>query len=84
MLSKTAMQSQFGTRLRQWRQAKSRKISEVAGEMGVHTSSWGHWETGRSIPSGENMLLLAKYTGVPLQHFICPNSERCPFAQSTH
>ena len=82
-LEKGEVLSRFGSRLKQWRESKGKKISDVAGEFGVAPSSWGHWETGHCLPSGENLLLLAEYTGVPLQHFICPNSERCPFMQGT-
>lgn len=73
----------FGCRLRQWRESKTKKIAEAAGEMGVATASWGHWETGRSMPSITNLLLLAQYTGIPIQHFLCPNTESCPFAPNT-
>jgi transcriptional regulator with XRE-family HTH domain len=74
--------SQFGLRLREWRESNGLKISAVAAELGVATSSWGHWETGHSLPSGANLILLTIYTGIPLQHFVCPNSHRCPFAKS--
>jgi len=72
----------FSFRLKQWREAKGRKLSDVACEFGVATSSWGHWEEGLCLPSGENLLLLVEFTGIPIQHFVCPNTERCPFAQS--
>ncbi|MFA7345336.1 MAG: helix-turn-helix transcriptional regulator [Terrimicrobiaceae bacterium] len=80
MLKKAEMLSLCGGKLRQWRKSKAKKITEAAGEMGVATASWGHWETGHCLPSVANLLLLAQYTGIPLQHFLCPNSDRCPFA----
>ena len=79
VVKKARILSRFCFQLREWRESKAKKIAEVAGEMGVATASWGHWETGRCLPSVANLLLLAQYTGIPPQHFFCPNSERCPF-----
>ena len=55
------------------------KIAEAAAAFGVAVSTWGHWETGRSLPSGDNLLLLSEFVGIPLQHFVCPYAERCAF-----
>jgi len=69
----------FSGNLRKWRAARGRKIADVASEFGVATSTWGHWENGGCLPTGENLCLLAEFTRIPIQHLICPNSRRCPF-----
>ena len=80
-LGKEKILGRFAAGLQRWREARKRKISDVATEFGVAASTWGHWETGHRFPSGENLALITEYTGIPLQHFICPNSDRCPFAK---
>jgi len=71
--------ARFSEGLQGWRQRSGKTISEAAGEFGVAVSTWGHWETGHSFPSVENLLLLAQYIGVPAQTFLCPNSDKCAF-----
>ncbi len=78
---KSAILLRFGSRLKEWRESQHRKMSDVAAEFGVATSSWGHWEEAVCLPSGENLLLLVEFTKIPLQHFVCPNSDHCPFAR---
>jgi transcriptional regulator with XRE-family HTH domain len=39
--------------------------SEVAAKCGVEQQTYSHWETGRTRPSIEKMLLLEKVLGVP-------------------
>jgi transcriptional regulator with XRE-family HTH domain len=59
------------------------KMEAVAAELGVATSTWGHWEEGRRFPTLENLALLARYTGIPIQHFLCPHKSRCPFSKAS-
>jgi len=69
----------FSVLLKHWRISQSVKISEAAAQLGVSASTWGHWETGTRFPSCENLIHLANLTGIPPQHFFCPNADRCPF-----
>ncbi len=69
----------FGAILREWRAERGTKMSVAASELGVSTATWGHWEEDRRFPNLDNLLLLSKYTGIPVQHFLCPNRSRCPF-----
>jgi transcriptional regulator with XRE-family HTH domain len=68
----------LGVRLKHWRQRQSRKISEVAAQLGVSTGTWGHWETGERLPSGELLLALETLTGMPLHVLFCPHLDACP------
>jgi len=72
----------IAARLKHWRESQEKTISNVAGEIGVAVSTWGHWETGHSFPSGDNLLLLAAYTRIPIQHLLCPNADKCPFPRT--
>lgn len=69
----------FRETLAEWRHARQLKIATAARMLGVGTATWGHWEEGRRFPSIDNMILLARFTGIPLRHFLCPNRKRCPF-----
>jgi transcriptional regulator with XRE-family HTH domain len=60
---------------------KNRKISEVAGLLGVSTGTWGHWETGERLPSGDFLLAIEDLTGLPLYVLFCPHLETCPQAK---
>jgi transcriptional regulator with XRE-family HTH domain len=74
--------SQFSAlpaRLKHWREDKGIKVSAAARELGVASSTWTHWETGRRFPSASLLLGLIEYTGVPLVELICENSAKCPF-----
>ncbi len=70
---------EFAALLRKWREMNEIKISVAASELGVSTATWGHWEEARRFPNLDNLLLLSKYTEIPVQHFLCPNRSRCPF-----
>jgi transcriptional regulator with XRE-family HTH domain len=60
----------------------NRKISDVASLLGVSTSTWGHWETGERLPSGELLLAIENLTGIPLHVLFCPHLETCPRARN--
>jgi transcriptional regulator with XRE-family HTH domain len=68
----------LGMRLKHWRSLESRKISEVAAMLGVSTSTWGHWETGERLPSGDLLLAIEDLTGIPLYVLFCPHLDTCP------
>jgi len=69
----------LGRSLREWRVAQGLKLADCAAQLGVAVSTWSHWENARGLPSGENLLLLTRLTGIELQHLLCPNASRCPF-----
>lgn len=71
--------SALPARLKQWREDKGIKVSAAARELGVATSTWTHWETGRRFPSAALLLALIRYTGVPLVELVCANFANCPF-----
>ncbi|MCX6874768.1 MAG: helix-turn-helix transcriptional regulator [Verrucomicrobia bacterium] len=70
----------LGRRLKDWRLKGNRKISEVAHGLGVSTATWGHWETGEHLPSGELLLAIENLTCMPLQMLFCPHLDTCPQA----
>jgi transcriptional regulator with XRE-family HTH domain len=70
----------LGMRLKHWRRRENRKISEVAAMLGVSTGTWGHWETGERLPSGDLLLAIENLTGIPLYVLFCPHLETCPQA----
>lgn len=81
-LSKGKVMERFAARLRHWRESQGKTISNVSGEIGVAVSTWGHWETGYSFPSVDNLLLVADYTRIPVHHLLCPNAHKCPFPRT--
>lgn len=68
----------LGTRLKHWRLREKRKLAEVAALLGVFTATWGHWETGRHLPSGDLLLAIERLTGIPLHVLFCPHLDTCP------
>ena len=68
----------LGTRLKHWRLCEGRKISDVAASLGVSTPTWGHWETGEHLPSGELLIAVEDLTGIPLHVLFCPHLDTCP------
>jgi len=70
----------FAEVLREWRVKQRRTIAEVAAELDVSVATWGHWASGLRFPSAQNLIKLSNQTGVSIQHFFCPNAERCRFA----
>jgi transcriptional regulator with XRE-family HTH domain len=69
--------------LRQWRKEHGIKEAVAAKELGVSVATWGHWEEGTRFPTSENLVALSEYTEIPIQHFFCPNRNRCPFKDET-
>ncbi|MCX6971227.1 MAG: helix-turn-helix transcriptional regulator [Verrucomicrobia bacterium] len=67
--------------LRKWRKEHGIKETAAAEELGVGAATWGHWEEGVRLPTLKNLVALSRYTGIPLQHFFCPNRHRCPFRE---
>ncbi len=67
----------LGARLKGWRLRGNFKIAEAAGQLGVSTATWGHWETGRHLPSTDLLLALERLTGIPLHVLFCPHLDTC-------
>lgn len=67
----------FSKNLHEWRTVSGKKLIESAREFGVSPATWGHWETGRRFPSGSNLRLLARYTGMSVQCLICDHGKAC-------
>jgi len=67
----------YAANLMHWRGSRDKKIAEVARDFGVSTSTWGHWETGRSIPSGQNLVLVSEFTAIPIPCLLCPDCNEC-------
>lgn len=72
----------LGMRLKEWRMRDDRKISQVAVLLGVSTATWGHWETGERMPSGDLLLAIEDLTGMPLHVLFCPHLNMCPHARN--
>jgi transcriptional regulator with XRE-family HTH domain len=68
----------LGARLKHWRLRENLKIAEVAAKLGVCTATWGHWETGFHLPSGDLLLAIEKLTAQPLHVLFCTHLEGCP------
>lgn len=68
----------IGRRLKYWRQRENLSIATAAIELGVCTSTWGHWETGEHLPSGDLLLAIEDLTRMPLHVLFCPYFDVCP------
>jgi len=72
----------LGLRLRHWRLGQQLSISSAADSLGVSTATWGHWETGQHLPSGDLLLAIEDLTGIPLHVLFCPHLDDCPHAEA--
>jgi transcriptional regulator with XRE-family HTH domain len=70
----------LGLRLRHWRSCQQLSISCAADSLGVSTATWGHWETGEHLPSGDLLLAIEDLTRIPLHVLFCPHLIDCPYA----
>jgi transcriptional regulator with XRE-family HTH domain len=68
----------LGMRLKDWRLRKEQKISAAAARLGVSTATWGHWETGEHLPSGDLLLGIEQLTEMPLRMLFCHHLDTCP------
>jgi transcriptional regulator with XRE-family HTH domain len=68
--------------LREWRMQHSLKAADVAARLGVAPATWGHWETGKRFPSLENLVLVSRFTGIPIQHFFRSHADDHPHRTS--
>jgi transcriptional regulator with XRE-family HTH domain len=71
----------LGSRLKWWWTTHGLKTATAARELGVSTSTWGHWETGHTFPTGEMLLDISTFTKLPLQLLFCPHMDECPFTR---
>jgi len=71
--------SHLPVRLKDWRLQRGIKASSAAAELGVASSTWNHWESGRRFPSGQLLVHLIDYTGISLKELVCENAHICPF-----
>jgi transcriptional regulator with XRE-family HTH domain len=74
----------LGMRLRHWRLSHDLNIALAAGHLGVSTATWGHWETGEHLPSGDLLLAIEDLTRIPLHVLFCPHLDTCPQAKDQH
>jgi len=74
----------LGMRLRHWRKRGDLSIAAAANAIGVSTATWGHWETGEHLPSGDLLLAIEDLTGIPLHVLFCPHLDNCPQANNGH
>jgi transcriptional regulator with XRE-family HTH domain len=63
--------------LANWRKQQGSSLKIMASDLGVAVSSLNGWETGKSMPSCDNLIALAYYTGIPPHCLICDPAEIC-------
>jgi transcriptional regulator with XRE-family HTH domain len=71
-------------RLKRWRMGQDLNIANAAEKLGVSTATWGHWETGEHLPSGDLLLAIEDLTHIPLHVLFCPHFDDCPYAIDGH
>ena len=72
----------LGLRLKHWRTHSELSIAAAADALGVSTATWGHWETGEHLPSGDLLLAIEDLTRIPLHVLFCPHLDDCPHASA--
>lgn len=59
-----------GARIEELRIASGATVSELADEMGVSIQAVYHWQYGMSLPSLDNMVVLAAFFGVTIDEIL--------------
>ena len=72
----------LGKRLREWRTGVGWPLKRVSSDLGISISILSEWERGRRFPSGKNLDVLSRYTGIPVSCFFCNREDGCPFLSS--
>lgn len=72
------MNKNFADRLKQSRQELNRKQTEMALKVGVTSSAWSRWESGKGQPDLEKLYLIGSLFGLSLDYLILGIDTRSP------
>jgi len=81
MNPKNQPQVKLGECLLLWRHEQNLSQENAAAMLGVASTTWSHWETGRRVPTPHLLFLLSDLTQIPVGAMLCENAQSCPFAQ---
>jgi transcriptional regulator with XRE-family HTH domain len=63
--------------LREWRKKNGKEQKAAAKELGVTRAAWNHWENGVRFPTGHQLTLLSKLTGIEVCQLLCCHNGQC-------
>jgi transcriptional regulator with XRE-family HTH domain len=63
--------------LREWRTKTGKEQKAAAAELGVTRAAWNHWENGHRFPTGHQLAMLSKLTGIEVCRLLCCHNGHC-------
>jgi transcriptional regulator with XRE-family HTH domain len=71
------IRASFAIAFKNWREKNQITLKKIATDLGVGIATVQAWEGGERFPSGDNLELLASYTGVPPCRLFCVMADKC-------
>jgi transcriptional regulator with XRE-family HTH domain len=70
----------LGGVLQRWREEPARnwQAKQAAFEFGVEPATWSRWESGKRWPEPDELIRLARFTGLPICCFFWDCGQPCP------
>ena len=71
------IRASFAMAFKNWREKNHIQLKEIAADLGVGIATVQAWEAGKRFPNGDNLEMLANYTGVPPCRLFCVMADKC-------
>jgi transcriptional regulator with XRE-family HTH domain len=71
------VRASFATAFRNWRRKNKIPLKKVAMDLGLSVATVSGWELGKYFPTGYNLAVLVKYTGLPPCKLFCVMADKC-------
>ncbi len=63
--------------LREWREKNGKEQKAAAKELGVSRAAWNYWENGARFPTGHQLAMISKLTGIEVCRLLCCHNGHC-------
>ena len=71
------IRASFAIAFKNWREKHHIPLKKIAADLGVGIATVQAWESAERFPNGDNLEMLANYTGVPPCRLFCVIADRC-------
>jgi DNA-binding transcriptional regulator YiaG len=71
------VRASFACAFSNWREKNNVPLKQVARDLGLSVATVNGWELGKCFPTGYNLEVLVKYTGLPPCKLFCVMADKC-------
>jgi transcriptional regulator with XRE-family HTH domain len=71
------IRASFAIGFKNWREKSRIPLKKIAADLGVGIATVQAWESGQRFPNGDNLEMLATYTGLPPCRLFCVLADSC-------